>query len=205
MRASGREKEGMAMKEVEAYAGDHISRACERLAAAAPAFMMFNEVRIEAQPGSAPGDLVAYYHSESEKRAEAYRAKQRAFDATPEGQRKIAEAKRAHDEEKRRQAEAVAAIETAGTRQKYPWGDGMGEISGFGGGYENACRTMLYAGLRLLDANGGRFDSEATDREMVTVEPGCSGAMHGACMGAVRFIAANGWPEYVRRMTRAEG
>jgi hypothetical protein len=75
---------------------------------------------------------------------------------------------------------------------------------GFGGGYEAACRTMLYAGLRLLDANGGRFDSEATDREMVTVEPGCSGAMHSACMGAVRFISTNGWPEYVRRMTRSE-
>jgi hypothetical protein len=192
------------MKEVEAYAGDHISLACKRLAAEAPAFMTFNNIRIEACPGDTAGDLEAKYQGASEERARAYEAERKRFNATPEGQRKLAEAKRAKDEESRRQAEAIAAIEAAGTRQKYLWLETMDEISGFGGGYENACRTMLYAGLRLLDANGGQFDSDATDRELVTVEPGCTGAMHGTCMGAVRFISMHGWHEYVRRTTRRE-
>ena len=192
------------MKEVEAMAGDHISGACERLAAEAPAFMMFNDVRLEAIPGVAAGDLVARYHAEMKRLASEHDAKRKAFDATPEGQRQIAEAKRAKDEENRRQAAALAAIEASGVRQKYPWTDGMGEISGFGGGYETACRNMLYAGLRLVEECGPGVDEKSLEAELVTVEPGCSGAMFGATMGAVRFIARDGWLKYVERMTRPE-
>jgi hypothetical protein len=192
------------MKEVEAHAGDHISRACERLAANAPAFMMFNEIRIEAREGETAGDLAGKYHVESDKRAKEYEAERRAFDATPEGQRKLEEARRARAAEQTKQAEILAAIERDGTRKKYPWPSTMGEISGFGRGYEAACRTMLYAGLALLDANGGRFDEAATDRYILEVEPGCSGAMHGAVMSGVRFVAANGWAKYVEGMSRSE-
>ena len=31
------------------------------------------------------------------------------------------------------------------------WSDDMGEISGFGGGYEACCRVMVLAGIRWLD------------------------------------------------------
>lgn len=90
-------------------------------------------------------------------------------------------------------------IET--TRLKYPWPDIAGEISGFGGGYEAACRNMLYAGLRLLDENPDAPDDEL-EEAILAVEPECSGAMFGAARGAARFIAREGWGEYVNRMTR---
>lgn len=35
----------------------------------------------------------------------------------------------------------------------YEWEPGMGEISGFGGGYEECCRAMLKAALEWLDAH----------------------------------------------------
>ena len=34
--------------------------------------------------------------------------------------------------------------------------DDMGEISGFGGGYEQCCQDMLAAGVQWLEANKGR-------------------------------------------------
>lgn len=33
------------------------------------------------------------------------------------------------------------------------WSDDMGEISGFGGGYEAVCRAMTLAGIAWVDAN----------------------------------------------------
>ena len=33
------------------------------------------------------------------------------------------------------------------------WGDDMGEISGFGGGYEAVCRAMVLAGISWVDAH----------------------------------------------------
>jgi hypothetical protein len=39
------------MKEIEIWAGERIDLACERLAREAPAFMMFNDTRVEAVPG----------------------------------------------------------------------------------------------------------------------------------------------------------
>lgn len=45
------------MKEIEVPAGDTIHRACTRLAAAAPAFMVFNDTRVEATPGETPEEL----------------------------------------------------------------------------------------------------------------------------------------------------
>jgi hypothetical protein len=41
------------------------------------------------------------------------------------------------------------------TRAKFPWTDKMGEISGFGGGYEETCRNMLYG---FLAYNGHESD-----------------------------------------------
>lgn len=188
------------MKEMEAHAGDHIARACERLAKSAPAFMLFNDIRIEAQAGATAGDLVARYQAESARRSAEYEAKRRAYDATDEVQRKIAEARRLQQQRDLARDTLLAHIESAGVRTKYAWTPAMGEISGFGGGYESACRDMLYAGLMLVEADPAATDP-AIEAAMLTVCPDCSGAMFGASSGAVRFIATNGWAKYVQRMT----
>lgn len=44
----------MAMIEIHPGAGTTIDRACERLVKSAPAFMLFNDIRIEADPGDTP-------------------------------------------------------------------------------------------------------------------------------------------------------
>ena len=107
------------------------------------------------------------------------------------------------------------------TRAKYPWEPGMGQISGFGGGYEDACRNMLYSGLAWLDDQDpepnlkgstytnvfGIFNAESKDAKaledaVVAGQPDCSGAMHHACMNACFFIAKNGWVKYVEAMTK---
>ena len=104
---------------------------------------------------------------------------------------------------------------------KYPWQDSMGEMSGFGGGYEEACRNMLYSGLAWLDNQDpspvlkgyeyknvtGIFeadspDAKALEEAVVSGEPGCSGAMHQAAMNACFYIAKNGWNKYVEAMTK---
>ena len=47
------------MKEIENLCGVHITAACKRLASEAPAFMVFNGVRVESKVGDTPGDLEA--------------------------------------------------------------------------------------------------------------------------------------------------
>ena len=44
------------------------------------------------------------------------------------------------------------------TEQAYEFTPEMGEISGFGGGYEAGCRAMLKAGLEFWDAQPPEFD-----------------------------------------------
>lgn len=190
------------MKEIKVFAGDEITKACERLAREAPAFAVFNEVRVEAKPGDSAGVLVARYHAEMDRKRADSERKRREWEATPEGQKALADAERARAEEKRKQEDALAAIERSGVRQKYPWPHGMGEISGFGGGYEDACRTMLYAGLATLEAHPA-WNEKAMDKALIAVEPGCSGAMHGAVMGACRYIHRNGWEKYVEAMSKS--
>jgi len=107
---------------------------------------------------------------------------------------------------------------TSGVRAKYPWGDFMGEISGFGGGYEAACRDMVYAGLVWLDAHPGADlkastyrnifgilnadsdDAKALEKAVMAACPDCSGAMHQAAMSALMFIAKQGWTKYEAAM-----
>ena len=98
----------------------------------------------------------------------------------------------------------------------------MGEISGLGGGYEEACQDMLEAGVIWLDEN---IDVWMTDKlEVKTYEniygvlepqsPGakalskhitnavddCTGAMHQAVMSRLLAIAKYGWDGYVDRL-----
>lgn len=97
----------------------------------------------------------------------------------------------------------------------------MGEISGFGGGYENCCRAMLKAGLEWFDANPGadpqfhgwkgvyglieedNEDAKALSKAVVEGAGGdCTGAMHQAVISSIFWIKRNGWDKYVERMSK---
>ena len=99
---------------------------------------------------------------------------------------------------------------------KYEWTPEMGEISGFGGGYEKTCRDMLLAGLRWLDENPNaepKFkgvyglisddneDAKALSYAITAVCDACTGAMHQAVVSHCLYIRKNGWDDYVKRMT----
>lgn len=102
----------------------------------------------------------------------------------------------------------------------------MGEISGFGGGYESACQDMLEAGARWLHERAKRDqktdlqmhgytnvygilvadsdDAKALEKVVVDAAPGCSGAMHQAVMSRLLYIAKNGWPAYCAELRKRE-
>ncbi len=194
------------MKEIQAYPGEYIARACERLVAEAPAWTEFNGVRIEASPGDSASDLHGRWSAEMDRR-------QRAYEASDECKQHRADAERRAVEERRVRDEAMRAIDASGVRTKYPWNDAMGEISGFGGGYEEACRDMVYAGLAWLESRPPKDldlsssttdDARALDKVVLAACPGCSGAMYGATTNAVAFIAKQGWATYVERMSARE-
>lgn len=90
----------------------------------------------------------------------------------------------------------------------------MGEISGMGGGYEEACQDMLEAGCKWLMEHGdtkldghsftGVFglmiadsdDAKAMEAVVLAACEDCTGAMHHAVMGRLFWIAKNGWDKY---------
>lgn len=90
----------------------------------------------------------------------------------------------------------------------------MGEISGFGGGYEQACQDMLEAGCKWIEANksakleGHSYrgvyglmvadsdDAKAMEAAVMAACEDCSGAMHHAVMSRLFYIAKNGWDKY---------
>lgn len=101
---------------------------------------------------------------------------------------------------------------------KYKYTSDMREISGFGNGYEQACRKMVIAGLEWLDKNkssdpqatenpqifGMTFDEnkdmQALQDAMLEAVNDCSGAMMHACTNHVMYIKKNGWERYVSEM-----
>lgn len=107
---------------------------------------------------------------------------------------------------------------------KYEWQPGMGEISGFGGSYEQTCRNMLFAGLQWMDEhpdadpqfngfkgvfgliNESNADAEALEKAILKAPDadGCTGAMYHAVVSHVLFIKANGWEKYVSEMSARE-
>lgn len=105
---------------------------------------------------------------------------------------------------------------------RYVWLPGMGEISGFGGSYEQACRTMLFAGLAWLDehpdakpefrensrifgiVDEANKDAKALSAVVSETEPNCTGAMHHAVIHALMFIRKNGWDTFVVQMSARE-
>jgi hypothetical protein len=103
--------------------------------------------------------------------------------------------------------------------------DDMREISGMGGGYEEACRKMVLAGLDWFDAhpnaephfttcdnvygivNEDNDDAKALSEAVCAAEDGCSGAMHQATISHIMYIHLNGWDAYcnvMRRMKQEE-
>lgn len=107
---------------------------------------------------------------------------------------------------------------------KYKFTKDMNEISGFGGGYEAACRRMVLAGVQWLDAHPeadpqfhgykGVYGVVTEDNqdakdltEAVVAGSGgdCTGAMHQAAISHVLFIKRNGWDKYVAELTHPQG
>ncbi len=110
----------------------------------------------------------------------------------------------------------------ADMQAKCPWTEDMGEISGFGGAYEDACRQMLWQGLLYLEGLGkeeadslaktARWTSsflwhknpalKAFDEAICgDVDP--SGAMFGAAVGIILYVWENGWEKF--QEARREG
>lgn len=107
------------------------------------------------------------------------------------------------------------------TRAKYPWTPDMGEISGFGGGYEETCRNMLYGALAHLDEHcatpeektqavtsfveqiHSSFPTQEHPLEnaiMDACKDDCTGAMHGAVVSHLLYIIKNGWDKWSSKM-----
>ena len=103
----------------------------------------------------------------------------------------------------------------------------MGEISGFGGGYEACCQDMLEAGVVWLDRNkqkghepnlqGHSFkniygimiadsdDAKAMEKTVLEAAKGeATGAMHHAVMSRLFYIAKNGWDSYCVELRKHE-
>ena len=97
----------------------------------------------------------------------------------------------------------------------------MGEISGFGGGYEETCRNMLYGALAYLDEHCAthekkkqtvklffdqlRSDSPTQEHPlekaiMDACKDDCTGAMHGAVVSHLQCIINNGWDKWAAKM-----
>lgn len=105
---------------------------------------------------------------------------------------------------------------------KYKYTKTMSEISGMGGGYEEACRKMVIAGLAYLDKRAEadpRFstfkhiygivkaenkDAQELEDAMLKVVDDATGAMMQACVSHIMWIRKNGWKNYVKEMTDAK-
>ncbi len=94
----------------------------------------------------------------------------------------------------------------------------MDEISGFGGGYEDTCRTMVLAGCEwfdkhpqaepkfhsykdvtglIIEDNG---DAKALLKTISDAMEDCTGAMVHAAISHIMYIKNNGWEKYVECM-----
>lgn len=101
----------------------------------------------------------------------------------------------------------------------------MGEISGFGGGYERCCQDMLEAGVQHIEArklSGGDVQvshyqnvfglcfpenqpTKELERAVLDAAKGeATGAMHHAVMVRLAFIANRGWDAYCAELRKGE-
>lgn len=99
----------------------------------------------------------------------------------------------------------------------------MGEISGFGGDYEECCQDMLEAGVMFLaNKQSPDFkvlenpqiygivklegaDAEALEKAVLAAAKGeATGAMHHAVMSRLAWIGKNGWSAYCAKLREPE-
>lgn len=104
---------------------------------------------------------------------------------------------------------------------KYKWLPGMGQISGFGGSYEDGCRAMVIAGLEYWDAHpeldpqykgfegvygilsDNNEDAKRLDDVVLdAVKNEATGAMHHAAIGHIIWIKKNSWQKFVEEMKK---
>lgn len=107
---------------------------------------------------------------------------------------------------------------------EYKHTEDMGEISGFGGGYEAVCQNMLDAGVKWLNehpeanpdykefANIYGVTTDENDdmkalQDVLVKASGndCTGAMMQAVSGRLMFIKKNGWDKYCSELRKKEG
>lgn len=104
----------------------------------------------------------------------------------------------------------------------YEFTEEMNEISGFGGGYEQACRDMLKAGLEWFDEHPDadpqfhgykdvygliledNKDAKKLSKAVTETVEDCTGAMHQAVITAILWIKAHSWEEYVVNMSKSK-
>lgn len=103
----------------------------------------------------------------------------------------------------------------------YLYTDDMVEISGFGGGYEAACRSMVKAGCEWFDAHPnaqpkfhgykgfyGLIEEDNQDAKdlsaavLAAANGDSTGAMHQAAIGHILAIHRSGWDWYVGESRR---
>lgn len=107
--------------------------------------------------------------------------------------------------------------------ESYEWTAEMGEVSGLGGEYEEACRDMVVAGVEWLDEHpDADLQASVIDGVIGVVEPDTAetealmdhmseeltndgrdaptGAMMHTCVGHVMYVAGQGWDAYAERM-----
>lgn len=99
----------------------------------------------------------------------------------------------------------------------------MGEISGFGGGYEETCRKMALAGMKWLDEHSSadpqfhgytgiygvisddNDDAKVLTKAIIDASGGdCTGAMHQACVSHVMAYKRLGWDGYRAEMLKRD-
>jgi hypothetical protein len=109
----------------------------------------------------------------------------------------------------------------------------MGEISGFGGGYEDNCQQMLHNGVKFLvelaktkstddiDFTLGQTskdspiqlfgvcdikgeDGKALEKAVMEDIGDATGAMHHTVMQRLLFIAGSGWDAYCEELKKSE-
>lgn len=101
---------------------------------------------------------------------------------------------------------------------KYQFTDKMGELSGFGGGYEAACRRMVIKGVEWLDehkhadlsvsalkntfgfVSPDSSDAKDLEKAFTKDEDDLTGAMVHQAWLHLLFIQKNGWKKYVEKM-----
>ena len=142
-----------------------------------------------------------------------------AEDFIKEEMNKPEHVKAREENRKKQEANLKEFFEKGG--HKYKWEKGMGEISGMGGGYEQACRAMLIAGLEFCDKypdlnlkyrgfkdvygimSDDNEDAKKLDNVVLdAVDRDCTGAMHQAVISSILWIKKNGWAKYVEEMSK---